>query len=394
MLDSQAAFIRRLEASGRLNRALEVLPDEEELAQRRQLGHGLLRPEIAVLLSYAKMTLKEELSASALPDEPYLLDILVRYFPRVLRKRFASQIRGHRLRREITATLVANSLVNRGLGAFVSELGEHTGRSADAIARAYIVARDAFALVPLQGQIELLAGRIAADQEIILLDQAREALARGTKWFLRNLPAPIGIRGGVDRFAPGIGRVLAQLDGILAHAQRQAFDEVAAQYVAQGIEGRLARNLAALPYMFPACEVVAVADQLGVEVLDAGAIYFALDAGLQLGRLRELLQAATPRTPWERLALGGLYDDVVDEHRRLTIQALTRSELATRAAALDSGSADAIEPRVRQWLAGNVVGYTRWQQVLAEIDSQSGADVAMLAVAVRTLNGLDSRQAA
>ena len=294
MLDSQAAFIRRLEASGRLNRALEVLPDEEELAQRRQLGHGLLRPEIAVLVSYAKMTLKEELMASGLPDEPYLLDMLVKYFPRVLRKRFAAQIKGHRLRREITATLVANSLVNRGLGAFVSELGEHSGRSADAIARAYIVARGAFALVPLYGQIELLVGQIAADQEIILLDQAREALARGTTWFLRNLPAPIDVRAGVDRFAPGIARVLGQLNGILSQGQRHAFDEVVEHYAAQGIEGDLARALAALPYMFPACEVVAVADQVGVEVLDAGAIYFALDASLQLGHLRDLLQAATP----------------------------------------------------------------------------------------------------
>jgi glutamate dehydrogenase len=394
MLDSQAAFIRRLEASGRLNRALEVLPDEEELAQRRQLGQGLLRPEIAVLISNAKMTLKEELAASALPDEPYLLDLLVKYFPRRLRNRFGSQIREHRLRREITATLIANSLVNRGLGAFVSELGEHTGRSADAIARAYSVARAAFALVPLYGQIELLAGRIAADQEILLLDQAREALARGTKWFLRNLPAPIDIRLGVDRFAPGIARVLGQLDAILAQAQRQAFDEVAEQYAAQGIEADLARRLAALPYMFPACEVVAVADQVGVEVLDAGAIYFALDAGLQLGRLRGLLLAATPRTPWDRLALAGLYDDVVDEQRRLAIQALTRSRLAQRAGMQDLGSAEAAEQRVRQWLAEQVVGFARWQQVLAEIDSQSGADVAMLAVAVRALNGLDSRQAA
>jgi glutamate dehydrogenase len=394
MLDTQAAFIRRLEASGRLNRALEVLPDEEELAQRRQLGQGLLRPEIAVLISYAKMSLKEELIASGLPDEPYLLDMLVKYFPRVLRKRFATQIKAHRLRREITATLVANSLVNRGLGESVSELAEHTGRSGDEIARAYIVARDAFALVPLYGQLEVMAGQIASDQEIILLDQARDALARGTKWFLRNLPAPIDVRAGVDRFAPGIRRVLGALDGVLAQSQRHAFDEAVEAYLAQGIESELARALAALPYMFPACEVVAVADQIGVEVLEAGAVYFALDAGLQLGHLRDLLQSATARTPWDRLALTGLYDDLVDEHRRLTIQALTRSQMAARAVTQEASPPDAAEQRARQWLTDEVVGFARWQQVLAEIDSQSGADLAMLAVAVRALNGLDSRQAA
>ena len=108
-----------------------------------------------------------------------------------------------------------------------------------------------------------------------------------------------------------------------------------------------------------------------------------LDAGLKLGHLRDLLQSATPRTPWDRLALAGLYDDVVEEHRRLTIQALTRSQLASRAGAQEMGPADAVEERVRQWLTEEVVGFARWQQVLADIDSQSGADVAMLAVAVR-----------
>jgi len=104
---------------------------------------------------------------------------------------------------------------------------------------------------------------------------------------------------------------------------------------------------------------------------------------------------ATPRTPWDRLALAGLYDDVVDEQRRLAIQALTRSQLAMRAGTQDLGPAETVEERVRQWLGGEVVGFKRWQQVLAEIDSQSGgADVAMLAVAVRALNGLDSRKAA
>jgi glutamate dehydrogenase len=143
LLDAQTAFIRRLEASGRLNRELEMLPDDETLDQRRQLGQGLFRPEVAVLIAYAKMTLYDELLGSDLPDDPYLLQNLIKYFPRPLRRRFVDAITAHRLRREIVATLVANSLVNRGLGEFVGDLGERTGRSAASIARAYIVARDA-----------------------------------------------------------------------------------------------------------------------------------------------------------------------------------------------------------------------------------------------------------
>jgi NAD-specific glutamate dehydrogenase len=146
--------------------------------------------------------------------------------------------------------------------------------------------------------------------------------------------------------------------------------------------------------MFPACEVVAVADQLGVEVLEAGAVYFALDAGLDLGHLRDLLQAAVPRSSWDRIALAGLYDDVVEQQRRLTIQALTRGPLGTITAAEDGAAIASVEQRAQQWLADEVVGFNRWQRVMAAIDAQPRADLAMLAVAVRSLSGLDSRQAA
>ncbi|NJO38094.1 MAG: NAD-glutamate dehydrogenase, partial [Rhizobiales bacterium] len=204
LLDGQAAFMRRLEAGGRLNRELELLPDDEVLGQRRQAGIGLYRPEIAVILAYGKMTLYEDLLASDLPDDPYLHQDLVKYFPRPLRKAYEPQIGDHRLRREIVATLVANSIVNRGLGEFVGDLADQTGAVPATIARAYIVARDAFSLVPLTGQLEQLAGLIGADRQIALLDETRRALSEGTHWFLSNLQHPIDIQGSIDRFQHGI----------------------------------------------------------------------------------------------------------------------------------------------------------------------------------------------
>ena len=384
LLDAQTAFIRRLEASGRLNRELEVLPDDETLDHRRQMGQGLFRPEVAVLIAYAKMALYDELLASDLPDDPYLLQNLIKYFPRPLRKRFASQIAEHRLRREIIATLVANSLVNRGLGEFVGELGERTGRSSASVARAYIVARDAFGLVPLLGELELMAGQIGAERQIALLGAARRALARGTEWFLRNLPAPIGIRAAVDRFAAGTSELLGNLDKVLTEAERAAFGQVVDHYVDQGMGAEAARRCAALPYLFPACEVVAVADQVGSDVVAAGSVYFALDARLQLGRLRDLLEQSTPRSHWERSALGGLHHDLVAEQRRLTIEAFGSGRV--RPEAPDDGVA--VENQVAAWLDASVTGFTRWQRLLAELQRQPSADLAMLSVAVRSLSEL------
>jgi glutamate dehydrogenase len=387
LLDSQTAFIRRLEAGGRLNRELEVLPDDEALAQRRQLGQGLYRPEVAVLLAYAKMALYDELLASDLPDDAYLLRDLVKYFPRPLRKRFRAPISEHRLRREITATLVANSLVNRGLGEFVGELSDRTGRPASSIARAYIVARDSFALVPLIGALEGLAGQIGAEHQVTLFGEARQSLARGTYWFLRNLPAPINIRSAVDRFAPGIANLLDKLDLVLAEGDLQRFGEVIETYVGRGVEAGLARRIAGLPYLFPACEVVAVADEVGTEVVTAASTYFALDAQLRLGRLLEILEKTKPRNHWERLALIGLLEDLLQQHRRLTVQAFGSRRIGPQ---IEPG---ALQSTIAEWLSTEVAGFARWQRLLTDLDTQPTIDLAMLSVAVRSLSGLEAGKA-
>jgi glutamate dehydrogenase len=312
------------------------------------------------------------------------LQNLIKYFPRPLRRRFAGPIEGHRLRREIVATLVANSLVNRGLGEFVGELSERTGRSSASISRAYIVARDAFALVPLLGQLELLATRIGAGRQSTLLAAARQSLAHGTEWFLRNLAPPIDIRAAVDRFAAGISGLLSSLDQVLTEADCQAFGHAVENYVGQGMGADTARRCAALPYLFPACEVVAVADKVGSDVVTAGRVYFAVGTRLLLGRLRDRLEQTGPRSHWERSALAGLHDDLVAQHRRLTIEAFGSGRVQPEGAADLAG----IEDRVAAWLEASVTGFARWQRLLAELERQPSADLAMLSVAVRFLTEL------
>ena len=221
-----------------------MLPDDETLAQRRQLRQGLHRPEVAVLIAYAKMTLYDELLASELPDDPTFCVIWSGTSP-PLRKRFRTQIEQHRLRREIIATLVANSLVNRGLGEFVGELCERTGRSSAAVARAYIIARDAFGLVPLLGELELIASQVGAAPERHSRRRAPYR-ARGTEWFLRNLLGPLDMAAAVDRFAAGISDLLRSLDRVLTEADCRAFGQAVDHYLALACGSRPALRRAAL----------------------------------------------------------------------------------------------------------------------------------------------------
>ena len=89
MLGVHIRLIQHLEQSGRLVRELEALPSDDVLAERgTSHGGGLVSPELAVLLAYSKIELFDALVASDLPDDPYMANELVRYFPRVLSERF------------------------------------------------------------------------------------------------------------------------------------------------------------------------------------------------------------------------------------------------------------------------------------------------------------------
>ncbi len=143
-LGSKQHFIGVLENEGLLVRDLEFLPDNEELTERRNRGEGMTRPELSVLLSYSKIRLYQQLLASDVPEDPYLSGELVRYFPQPLQDRFTDYMHGHRLKREIIATQVTNSLVNRMGSSFTMRMHEETGEEAAQVAKAYTIARGIF----------------------------------------------------------------------------------------------------------------------------------------------------------------------------------------------------------------------------------------------------------
>ncbi|TVR98044.1 MAG: NAD-glutamate dehydrogenase, partial [Rhodospirillales bacterium] len=185
-LENQARLIRMLERQGRLHREVEALPDEDDLAERIAARHGLTRPEIAVVFSYCKIWLYEEVLETSLPDERHLARDVERYFPGPIQARFGDRIAGHRLRRELVATSIINSLINRMGGTFAPGIADKTGMSAADIARAYIIARDVFAARAVWEGIEALDNGIAASVQTVLHREVQRLIERGTLWFLAN----------------------------------------------------------------------------------------------------------------------------------------------------------------------------------------------------------------
>jgi len=228
LLDRLGRFMRRMEKSGRLDRKLEFLPDDEELGERAAKGVGLTHPELSVLLSYAKMELYDRLLASDLPDDGSLAGDLERYFPRPLREHFSDRIAMHRLRREIVATLVTNEMINRVGITFAHEVHETTGFPEAEIARAYLIARDIFGIQAYWEEIEALDTKpFVVIDEVQKVPQILDEVhwlheAHGLQFALCGSSARKVKRGAVNQL--GGRAVRYELRGLTSAELASAFD--------------------------------------------------------------------------------------------------------------------------------------------------------------------------
>ena len=375
-LEAQARLIRSLEKAGRLNRAIEYLPDEEELSARMANREGLTRPELAVLLAYAKITLYDDLLASDLPDDPFMADDLTRYFPKPLRKAHAEAVGRHRLRREIIATSVTNSLVNRTGPTFVKEMMEKTGMGPADVARAYTIVRDAFGLRSLWTGIEDLDTVVpAALQTSMILETVRH-MERAAAWFLASCQQPLDIARETEAFRPGIETLLAGLDNVLDAEETARLTARVASYQEQGVPAELARRMAALPVLAAAPDLVRIAGRTGRGVADVAAVYFMLGRRFGLEWLRDKAAAAKAENHWQKQAVAALVDDLFAHQTALTTRVLE---------SVDQLPAEA---PVEAWIANRRPVVERVEQLLSELRTQPNVDLSMLAVANRQLRGL------
>ena len=348
LLDEHARLMRRLERANRLDRRLEFLPNNEELAERRAAGKGLTRPELAVLLAYAKIVLQDELVASDVPEDEYLADDLERYMPPKLREKFRKQLRRHPLRRDIIATYVTNSMVNRAGSTFANRLRDETGARPPDVARAYTVAREVFDIRRLWKDLATLDTVVPADVQLELQAEGRKMIERSALWFLRNRRQPMDIAATVSHFAPGIASLAQELPKLLAPADSESLERLAERFTAAGVPPELATRVASLDALFSGLNVIEVATACGETVETVAAVYFALGYQLDLHWLRDQIAKLPAETHWQTLAQGALRDDLYSEQRELTIEVL-------KGGAEDTEDKDA-ETLIDAWLEENRSG--------------------------------------
>jgi glutamate dehydrogenase len=370
-------LMNMLEQRGLLDRRLEALPSDQAVAERDARGQCLTRPEFAVLMAYAKLALNSDLLASRVPDDPYLARELLRYFPEAMHERFRPEIEAHRLRREIIATMLANSMINRGGPAFVSRLMEETGAAPGTIAAAFAVARDSFGFIALNGLLDELDNRIAGPLQLNLYLELQRRLTWATIWFIRHEKLDGGLAELVASYQAGIAAVSDLLAETVGDEARASLEAETRSLMAEGVPEATARRLSAGPYLQRAPDIVLIARETGVGMPAIARALFAAARELRIDRLVAEVARLTAHDFVERRAINRLVGQLFQTHR-----AIVARVVGTR------------EQTLEAWMAGLDAGQPLATKAVAAIDqllAERKFDLARLAVAQGILADLALR---
>ena len=366
-------LIQTLEARGLLDRAVEYLADDMALAERRRRMQPFTRPELSVLLAYAKLTLYEELLESAVPDDRYLARELSRYFPKEIAAQFPDALEHHRLRREIIATQLANSMINRGGPSLIVRIADQTGAAPAAVASAFAAVRDSYGMTALNGAIDALDNRIDGKLQLDLYAAVQDLLLDRIIWFLRNVDLTKGLADLVAHYRDGIAAVAAVLDHALSDEALTARAARKQELTEAGVPPDLAASIANLGPIGAAPDIVLVADRTGKPIGEVAATYFATGSFFRLDLIATAARAIPIADYFDRLALDRARDSIGDAERRLT------------AAMVGNGAAGA--GAVEAWVAPRKTEVERIRGAIHEI-AGSGLTLSKLSVAASLLGDL------
>ena len=371
MVNVHARYLETLEAEGYLDRDLEFLPSDKQIAERQSTGSGLRAPEFAVMIAYTKNADVQEMLASDLPDDPVLEADLFRYFPDALRERFPEALTGHRLRREIIATDLVNNMVNLAGISFDHRMTEDSGASVSDIGRAFVASREIFDFADNWREIDELGASVELDTQIDLFLDARRMAERGTVWLLRHRSPPLDIAGAIDTFAAGVGFLCMSLDSIVTGRVADEVTALCEARVAAGVPVDLARRSARWPWLHTGFDIVEIAHTEACNVADAATTYWSVFDAFDLGWLWDGVGALPRSDRWQEQARSSLRDDL------MTVLAdLTRNVMR------------AADGSPRDWISANERAVGRAMDMHTEIRRAESFDLTTLSVALRQLRNL------
>jgi len=375
-LKEQVRFIHELERTGKLDRGLEFIPDDEEIADRLSHGNGLTRPELSVLLAYSKMVLKEDLVDAEITGNSYYDRLLIGAFPKQLRDKYQAQMQQHPLRGEIIATKLANKIGNDMGFNFVNRMQEETGASVVEIAICYTMASAIFELEEFWQKIEVLNNKISTAIQTEMLFQYRRTIRRATRWFIRHRNKSIGIEQSISLYQPTFSVMAEKLRSFMIDSEAQQLDRLEADLTSAAVPKDVAVRISQLSTIFSALDIAETAAEHNKDVELVASLYFKLGVRLELHWFLDQITRQTVGSHWQALARASFREELDWQQRSLTSVVLGCDCSAK------TGNLDEI---LNEWLVTNEQPLARWKNILSDFKVEQTHDFAKFSVALREL---------
>ena len=374
-LKEQRRFIQHLEKIGKLDREIEFIPSEEELIERIAEKKPLTRPEISVLVSYAKMVLKEEFNNPSIHNDDYFIkNMLIDYFPNKIKEMYEEEIKTHTLYKEIIATQLADQIVNDMGINFVYRLQDETGATAAEVGICYIVAKEIFCMNEITEKLQELDKSISAEVKYEILHKFRRHTRRVCYWFLRNRDKSSSTNETISKYQATFHALKKDITSWLMAEEVEETSTAVYKYEQEKVSHEVAFITASLGRLFSAMDITEIALESKKPILNVGELYFKLRAKCQLYWLLEQINNQSVNNHWQALARSAFREELD----------LSQKELTTTALQLSSENKK-IEETLNQWFDYNSVALKRWMHMLSDFKINSTHEFAKFSVLLREL---------
>lgn len=378
-LKEQIRFIHEMERAGKLNRALEFIPSDDEIAERLSQGKGLTRPELSVLLAYSKMTLKEDLVCPEISDNPYYRSLLVEAFPQQLQDKYNKNMDEHPLRAEIISTKLANNIGNDMGFNFVHRMYEETGASVAEVANSYSIASEVFEFATIRDAIEQLDNKASALVQTEMLFQLRRTVRRVTRWFLRHRDKSLSIEDTINYYRPTFAILSEKLSDFMVATEVVQLEHVENDLINSKVPAHIAKRISQLSTIFSTMDIAELVEHDNRSSEFVAKVYFTLGQRLDLHWFLEQITRQPVTNHWQALARASFREELDWQQRSLAFVVL-----GCDCADDKEGETD-IDKLVERWFVANQQPLERWQQILADFRTSQNHEFAKFSVALREL---------
>ena len=373
-------FLAHLEETGRLDRELEFLPNNEVLDERRRQEIGLTGPELSVVISYAKNELKDTLAAAEGLDDPYVLKEALHEFPVRLQEKYFEEIMSLRLNKEIVATQLANEIVNLMGDLFVHRMRNSTGLPDGQIAKAFIVARDVFRLREWWQAVDDLDHKVEHKMQFVCHGRLMRLIRRATRWFLRNTNLDQPLEQIVNTYRPVMDTLFDHLEDHLSDTVRDEWMTQKQEFVDAGIPDELARFVTGTPSLYGSLTICDAARDTGTDIDTTAGLFFKLREKLGLHWFIQQVNGLEVTNHWQGLAREALMDDMDWQQKALLVHIMHCEA--------PEGENQDVKMCLVNWFDESSPMVQRWLTLLNEVRNTDNPELAMFTVAMRELSNL------